>query len=196
MKKIVSVLVILLIIGSFGCKKKVTDVNKDFIGLWYSESKYKSNFSSAYKSIEIKENSAAEYNDAGEGSNVNFSGKARIKGSTLKIGIKKFTVDEAPKRLGNVGNFWRMKISGETYYIDKDYLFGGGSICYPTYLSVMNTGTSVIHGTMDGHSVTIPPNGSAQSDVNCFGCESVYSDDHGNNFSFFNIGCTYTKEIQ
>ncbi|MES2513217.1 MAG: hypothetical protein V4580_03700 [Bacteroidota bacterium] len=196
MKKITVILSLVLIIGSFGCKKKVADVNKDFVGLWYSESKYTTMYSDVYKSIQIKENSAAEYSSQGDGTSVNFTGKARLKGSMLKIGIRKFSIDEAPTRLGNVGNFWRMKISGVTYYLNKDYLFGGGYICSPTKLSVYNTGNSVIHAIMDGHSVNIPPNSVAESDETCFGCESVYSDDHGNNFSFFNTGCANTIEIQ
>jgi hypothetical protein len=195
-KKIVILMHLVFLIGLLGCKKKVMDVNKDFLGSWYNDTKFSDPYANVYKNIEIKENSSATYRDEGGFSNKTFTGKAKIKGSVLKIGLKKFTIDEAPKRLGNVGNFWRMKISGVTYYIDKDYLFGGSYTCSPSKLSIWNTGSTTIHANMDGQNYNIPPNGFLESDITCFECESVYSDDHGNNFSFFHTGCANTIQVQ
>lgn len=194
MKKTLIIVHVLIIIGLLGCKKKVIDVNKDFIGQWYSESKFKKEDS--FKSIEIKDNSDGEYSERGGYSSKQASGKARLKGKVLKIGVKKFNVDSEPERLGNVGNFWAMTISGTTYYTNKDADDGVGGYCTPTKLSVWNTGTSSIQAHMDGHAYTILPNGILESSVNCFGCETKYYDNKGNSFSFFNIACASTIEIQ
>ncbi|MES2760654.1 MAG: hypothetical protein V4677_00540 [Bacteroidota bacterium] len=196
MKQIISVLTIILLIGSFGCKKKLTDVNKDFIGLWYTHHKFTTPNSSVYKAINITENSSAEYSDRSEGANENVNGKARVKDNKLRIGVKKFTIDEEPVRLGNVGNFWRMKINGEAFYIDKDNPFSSGYSSCSIPFNVFNAGSDTIMATVDGQTYEVPPEYSVSLSVNCFGCPSVYSDDHGNTFTYCNIGCPGTIEVQ
>ena len=195
--KILIILQLLTFIVLLGCKKKVVDVNKDFIGIWYNAAKFEgSGVSTGYKSIEIKDNSAGEYSDFGEFGNTNFTGKARIKGSVLKIGVKKFKIDSEPKLIGNLGNIWTMTISGEAYYTNRDSQDGIGVYCFNEQLTVINTGTAVIQAQMDGQPVNLLPNATIKSDITCVGCQSLYTDNRGNNFSFYNIGCINTLQVQ
>lgn len=196
MKKNVLFFPIVTLIFLLGCKKKVTEVNKDFIGTWYQESKFKDAHDFNTKSLQIKSNSDAEFNDRSKAIYSNYTGKARIKNNTLHIGVKKFKIDIAPKKLGNVGDFWMMRLGGENYYTDKLKEDGIGMHCSNTSLSIRNVGTDTIQATMDGVNYLLYPYQILQSNINCFGCETKYSDNKGNNFSFFNIECVNVVDVQ
>lgn len=90
MKK-VTLISFLFLFVIFSCKKKVTDVNTDYVGNWSGSD------SEAGYTINIKSDSKASYLKLKGGSETNVSGKARIEDDLLKIFTKKFKIDQAPK---------------------------------------------------------------------------------------------------
>lgn len=90
MKKI-TILSFLLLFMIFSCKKKITEVNNDYVGNWTAHD------SEASYSIIIDSKSKASYFKYKGFSETEVSGFARIKGSnTLKILTKKFKIDQTP----------------------------------------------------------------------------------------------------
>ena len=97
------VLSLFVLLIAFSCKKKVADVNPDFIGSWSGSD------SEASYSISIQSDSKAEYYKSKGFSETNITGNAKIKGDKLKIFTKKFRIDEMPKKVD--------ESSGETQYM-------------------------------------------------------------------------------
>lgn len=90
MKKI-TILSFLLLFMIFSCKKKITEVNNDYVGSWSAYD------SEASYSIDIDSDSKASYFKYKGYSKTEVSGTARIKGgNTLKILTKKFKIDQTP----------------------------------------------------------------------------------------------------
>lgn len=110
MKKTIlfSVLSVMLLSAiNSGCGKKVEKGNKDFIGVWqYYDGTY------TY-TVNIKGNEEDYYSKCtGILTCTTNTGTARIKGSTLNIGGKKLTIDEAPS---NASGIWITKLDGLVY---------------------------------------------------------------------------------
>lgn len=93
MTKIITyTLSILLLLAAFSCKKKAAEVNPDYIGYWTGSDSEKS------YSLEIQSSSKAVYNRYKDFSTVEVKGRAKIKGNTLKVLTKKFTIDQEPRQ--------------------------------------------------------------------------------------------------
>jgi hypothetical protein len=108
MKTILYALGILVLLFSFSCKKKAAEVNANYVGYWHGYDSDK-----AYV-LTINSDSKAVYESNGIAT-VTVRGKARIKGSTLKIFTKKFTIDQEPTQ--DLSDEWTytMVLSGVTY---------------------------------------------------------------------------------
>ena len=78
-----------------GCAKKAVDVNEEFIGTWVGAGK-----GLGYESyiITIDEKSNGRYEEETLERSLTVAGKARVKKNytILKIGLKKFSIDQAP----------------------------------------------------------------------------------------------------
>ncbi|MGV3629773.1 MAG: hypothetical protein ACO1O6_01130 [Bacteroidota bacterium] len=83
---------VFMLLFMFSCKKPVTEVNTDFVGNWSGSD------SEAGYTINIQSDSQASYLKLKGASQVNVTGKAKIKGDKLKIFTKKFHIDQFPTR--------------------------------------------------------------------------------------------------
>lgn len=103
---------VVLLIAFTACKKKVAQVNADYVGYWEGSD------GDAYYYIDIDSDSKARYQKVSGFSNVDMSGKAKIKGDKLKILLKKFHVDQHPKQDTSTYSYdvWTMVLDGITYY--------------------------------------------------------------------------------
>lgn len=101
-----------LAIGLFSvsCKKKAADVSTDYVGYWIK--------SSGGGSLMIDSDSKAVYENSSGTASVTVRGKARVKGNTLKIAVKKFTIDQKPTAGTSpltMSTTTIMVLDGETY---------------------------------------------------------------------------------
>lgn len=104
--------VLAIAIGSFSvsCKKKAADVNPEYVGYWTAYDSYDGS------SLVIESNSKAVYETTSGIATTTVRGKARVKGNTLKIVMKKFTINQEPK-IDSSGYFvqYTMILDGTTY---------------------------------------------------------------------------------
>lgn len=102
---------IFMLLIVFSCKKKVTDVNTDFIGNWSGSD------SEAGYTINIQPDSQASYLKMEGATQVNVSGKARISGDKLKIFTKRFHIDVLPEKVPDSisANEYMMVLDGIEY---------------------------------------------------------------------------------
>ena len=88
--RLIFILSSILLLSFTSCKKKVTEVNTDYIGHWEGED------SDGYYTLSIEEDSHAEYYKWNGIAELNINGKAKIKNDKLKILTKKFTITQEP----------------------------------------------------------------------------------------------------
>jgi hypothetical protein len=108
MKKILvlSLLMGVLAITAISCRK-VTKTHPEFVGFWSA-----SDGSTVYV-IEIKDDGEGRYQESSSVMSSNkWEGPARYKNGTLKIGIKKLSVDKEPFQVS--GNNY-MEVEGKTF---------------------------------------------------------------------------------
>ncbi|MGV3629774.1 MAG: hypothetical protein ACO1O6_01135 [Bacteroidota bacterium] len=115
MKKInLLALSIFLLLFAFSCKKKVNEVNSDFIGYWTA-----SDPESSYL-INIMEDSEAVYYKETGNKDKDVRGNARVRNDKLTIFTKSFHIDEFPVQTspptisGDLGEY-RMVLDGLEY---------------------------------------------------------------------------------
>lgn len=87
--------VILIVLAAFlvmGCRKSNIDEYQSYIGLWAATSN-----DNDY-TLNVNDDGQATYNklSTNSGTSTTYSGKFIKKGSTLKIGLKKFTINKEP----------------------------------------------------------------------------------------------------
>jgi hypothetical protein len=187
--KILFFLIFALTITS--CKKKVTEVNPDFVGEWYSES-YFTDGSLDAEYISIDETSYGIYENGSFFNQVSVKGKAKIGKDKLKIGLKGFHISLMPEEILNTNNLWQMKLDGKTFYKIK-----GSSLanCFSPYFYIRNVGENVLEATINNDSFTLYPD-EYITIYREYGKTYQYSDNNNNNFSFFWLGCEETIDVQ
>jgi hypothetical protein len=92
MKKLVFLCLIIL---SFSCKKSNINDHDDFVGTWRNTS------SNITKTLEVDDNGKSSYEEVTESGNLtktkSFNGRFILEGTVLKIGFKKFQVNQEPE---------------------------------------------------------------------------------------------------
>jgi len=91
------------------CKKKVTKTNSDFVGDWSgakSDSQY---------NLLIESNSKGVFHTYKGNVTKEVKGNVRLSGSTLKVFIKKFHVDEVPRQDADNPLKYVMVLDGITF---------------------------------------------------------------------------------
>lgn len=109
MKTIVCTLSILVFSLAVSCRKKVAEVNADYVGSWQGYDTEKS------YSLTIEPNSKSVYATYQGVKTVTVKGQAKIKGSTLKVFTKRFKINQQP--LQDQAQPWKytMVLNGITY---------------------------------------------------------------------------------
>ncbi len=101
---------ILMLLTVFSCKKKVAEVNSDYVGYWSA-----SDTDGKSYGLSIESNSRAVYSTQKGITSTEIKGNARIKGSKLKVFTKKFAVDQEPLANPNNPGTYTMILDGLTY---------------------------------------------------------------------------------
>lgn len=99
-----------ILIGFNSCKPKAPEVNPEYVGSWYGYDN-----TSAY-SITIGDNGVANYQKLSGILTVTASGKARVKGTKFKIGIKKFYMAQEPTLVNDDGYIYYQMILDDVVY--------------------------------------------------------------------------------
>ncbi len=103
---LLSLLVVAMIAS--GCKKKVTSVNEDWVGLWEGH-----DGSTTYR-LKVEEDSDGWYEEA-NGVTETTNGTVRIKGDLLKVGpFKKLNINQHPTKKTTPAGYvyWQIELEG------------------------------------------------------------------------------------
>lgn len=187
--KILIILITVLIFSS--CKKKVAEVNADFVGEWYSES-YFSYGGYEGESISIDEASYGVYEKLSLFRSVTVNGRTKLGKNNIRIGIKGFHINQFPEKVGDIGELWQMKLDGTTYYKykEKSLLYN-----YSPYITFVNIGSETIEASINSEYFTLY-SGEEYYFYRELGTNYEYSDNHNNHFSFPGLGCEERIEVE
>lgn len=106
MRKKINVLLLLAFLILTSCGKEITTEAPEFLGFWEGK---KDNV--AY-TIRIDDDGHGRYSSVGNGEMDAAEGSARINNNTLRIGLRRLTIDKHPEETN--GN-WEMTVNGIIY---------------------------------------------------------------------------------
>lgn len=103
-----AVLILFTVLVFSSCKKSNVGEYPDFVGNWSGRD------SPTNYEIVINSNGKATYEKDGINTDVHVNGKFRVKGSQMKIGLKKYDINAFPE-FSSTDNLWRMTVDGIEY---------------------------------------------------------------------------------
>jgi len=186
--------IILLASISLSCSKedeKIIDFNPDFEGRWSSDN-YLEITGGLNEHWVIESSSEGYYSySSGLSDALTEEGTVTINEGQIKIDGKhssdeQYSIDEAPVKLESIGNIWRMRIAGTTYYSDKNSQAVYWTASSHPSCDVWNSTSDTVYCTINGVPRVMPNNtGIPVGDV--FGETNTYSDNLGNSFTYIAI---------
>lgn len=116
LKRIILFFTLFISISLVSCKKKAVEIYPNITGDWYAEGTFEE------ITLSIDSDSNAEYVKESSSGYITFTGKAKVRGNTLKIGFKKFKMTKLPeeKNLPGTSIIYKSMVLDGTEFICYD----------------------------------------------------------------------------
>jgi hypothetical protein len=108
MKKVLFIAIVALLIG---CGKKAHKVDPNYVGKWVGQDDKHTYI------LVVQDGERGEWTKSDKalfsGSTKTINGHVRVSGNTLRVGLKKLSLDQEPQQFGNI---YTMVLDGVNYY--------------------------------------------------------------------------------